>query len=98
MNKVDYKKELEKLRKKVEKQTQSIEKLASRKKPTPVLRQPSKVDDKICPLMSDAYTPVACTSRCKIFCKNRSKGFECVLQDLMTISWRLGSTKKNDKK
>ena len=43
-------------------------------------------DKKICPFMSTGENKVLCNSECKLFRPGKSK-FECVLQELQSISW-----------
>ena len=43
-------------------------------------------DQKICPFMSKAESPVFCTEQCKLYSNNR-QGDECHFQEMQAISW-----------
>lgn len=78
MQKIDYKKKMEKLKKRAKKSGMGNEKENSLEYQT--------TSEKICPFMSTPEADRACTSRCKFY-RPEKKNYECYFMVLQTISW-----------
>lgn len=85
MDKIDFNKGMGKIKKRVKKDRIENEKEDNFKCRT--------INEKICPLMSDAKYQVACTPQCKIHRADK-KGFECLFSELASISWNLKNKNK----
>ena len=85
MEKVDYKKGMEKIKKRAKKSGMGNKEENSLECRT--------INEKLCPFMSNAKYQVACTPQCKIYRANK-KGFECRLVELSAISYSLNEILK----
>ncbi|MCK4745277.1 hypothetical protein KAS41_04405 [Candidatus Parcubacteria bacterium] len=85
MEKINYKKRMEKIGKRTAKnKTGNAEKNNFKCR---------TINEKLCPFMSDGYCEVACSPRCKFYRADK-KNYECYFMVLQSISWFL--KKKNE--
>ena len=80
MEKINYKKRMEKIGKRTAKDRIENEEKDDFKCQT--------INEKLCPFMSDGHCEVACSPQCKLYRADK-KGYECYFMVLQSISWFL---------